>query len=150
MLDIRPAVPDDIPWLLEELQEFDKFFASRLSLFPDIEVAEDTLRKLIASPQPFFVAEDAGQLQGFIAGILSPHFFNPNIMVLTEIFWWVPVAFRGSRAGVALFQKFEDIGHRDADWIVMSLEIHSPISDESLIKRGFIPHEKSFLYEVQR
>lgn len=35
MITIRPAHTGDIPWLLEQLREFDKFMGTKRRLFPE-------------------------------------------------------------------------------------------------------------------
>jgi hypothetical protein len=38
-ITVRKAEQEDTTWLLDQLQQFDKFFGSRRSLFPDLEYA---------------------------------------------------------------------------------------------------------------
>jgi hypothetical protein len=148
-ITVRPAEGEDIPWLLEQLQSFDAFVIAGCPMFPDIDTAREKVDELITT-QPFFVAECNGELQGFICGILNRHFFNPEIIVLTELLWWVPEEHRGGRAGAALFSAFMDVGKREANWIIMTLESNSPVKAETLTKRGFRLQEMSFLCEVAR
>lgn len=146
---VRPAEGEDIPWLMDQLKSFDEFVVAGYPLFPNDDLAREKLDALV-STQPFFVAECNNELQGFICGILNPHFFNPEIIVLTELLWWVPVEHRGGRAGAALFSAFMDVGKREANWIIMTLESNSPVKAETLAKRGFRLQEMSFLCEVAR
>lgn len=147
MVTVRRAEQEDTPWLLQQLQAFDAFFGSSRSLFPDVSYAEATLFTLIDS-QPFWVADDANGPVGFIAGVLAPHYLNPAIRQLTELFWWVTKEARGSRAGALLLAEFMAFGKANADWIVMTLEAESPIDPASLINRGFRLKESSYLLEV--
>jgi GNAT superfamily N-acetyltransferase len=145
---VRQAEIADLPWLLEQLRMFSDFFGSRRPLFPSDEGdARRALRGLIET-QPFFVADDGERLHGFIAAVLTPHPFNASIRTLHELFWWVAPEHRGSRAGALLFQALLELGRREADWIVVSLEARSPINPATLEKRGFIPYERSWLLEV--
>jgi hypothetical protein len=146
-ITVRKAEQEDTPWLLDQLQQFDKFFGSRRSLFPDLEYAQATLAGLIAE-HPFFVAVDARGPVGFIAGVLMPHFLNPSIKLLSELFWWVAEEARGSRAGALLLAAFTQHGRQYADQIVMTLEVDSPIDPASLINRGFRLKEVNYLLEV--
>lgn len=153
MINVRPATLNDIPWMLGELVRFDEFFGASRSLFPDLDYAKFVLTTLIETQKVFVAVEEDGdevQFQGFIAGVLAPHYFNPKIMVLTELLWWVPPELRGGRAGAALFSMFMEVGHREADWIVMTLEEKSPVRAESLVSRGFQPYEQNFLFEVNK
>jgi hypothetical protein len=147
-VSVRLANTDDIPWLVGECREFSKFFNTKKSLFPEHDThAWDTLHTLIQG-HPFFVAERDYMRIGFIAGALQPHAFNPDITVLTEIFWWVTEGARGTRAGAMLFHEFLKYGKAHADWIIMTLEAHSPVRPDALERRGFHLHESSYLLEV--
>lgn len=149
-ISVRTAMAMDAPQLLEELRKFDVFFPANRSLIPDDrEEALAIVERLIAQGV-FMLAVRGSRIIGFIAGTLTPHLFNPKIHVLCELLWWVTPDARGSRAGALLFNEFLEVGKREGvDWIVMTLEAGSPISDESLTKRGFKPMERSFLLEVE-
>ena len=144
-MSVRPAVAADMPWILEQLHAFDQFFGSSRSLFPSMEQAELKLAFLIEH-HVFLVAEH-GELQGFIAGMVGPSFFNDAHIYLTELFWWVAPEHRGSRAGLALLNAFVAKGRELADWVVMTLEAESPVNPETLTRRGFRPKETNFLLE---
>jgi GNAT superfamily N-acetyltransferase len=159
---VRHARKDDIPWLLEQLREFDQFFGAGRSLFPSDPLRAQHFLEALIFQHPFHIAEyvrrvgppdafhpgTAVEPVGFIAGALGPHPYNPAIRQLTEMFWWVAPAYRGSRAGSLLLDAFLDEGKQRADWIVMTLEADSPVHDRILEKRGFKPKERSFLLEV--
>lgn len=149
-MQIRQAVSADVPWLLQELAAFDRFYAAKHSLVPpDPAVAAATVAGLIAE-HPFFIAiDDATNVPiGFIAGALVPHLFHPELRTLAELLWWVVPERRGSSAGGRLLAHFEAYGRAHADWIVLTLDVNSPIHPATLERRGFSPHERSFLLEV--
>ena len=153
-ITVRPATPADVPWILAELRAFDRFFGAVHSLVPaDPAYATTQLHGLIRD-HLFLVAvrnaEDEATPVGFIAGLLGPHFFNPGLQVLTELFWWVPVAERGSRAGAHLLSAYLAYGRAHADWVHMTLEEHSPVNPETLERRGFRRTERHYLLEVLR
>ena len=151
MIQIRRATESDIPWLLTQLKAFDKFFAASRNLFPDDEHATNFLKALMAPDAGcFFVAEGKDGLLGFIAGILTPHAYNPSIRVLNELFWWVAREWRGTSAGSRLLAAFTEFGQNNADWVVMTLETRSPIDPRSLERRGFKAYETNYLWEPQR
>jgi hypothetical protein len=147
LISVRPATHADLPWLLDQLRQFDAFFGSARSLFPSVEQAEAIIGGLIDT-QPILVADnDAGPV-GFICGALHPHPYNPALIVLSEMFWWVAEEYRGSRAGLALLNEFIAIGERLAHWIIMTLETNSKLDPEHLFRRGFRLKELSYLLEV--
>lgn len=148
MITIRRADSADLPWLLTQCRAFSQFFGSQQSLMPDDETASDTLRGLMDEDVGcFFVAEN-GQRLGFIAGLLSPHYFNPALLQLTELLWWVSPEHRGSSAGARLLDAFDAFGRAHADWVVFSLEEKSPVNPRALERRGYTLHERSYLLET--
>lgn len=154
MTNIRPATLNDIPWLLEQLRDFDRFFGTKHSLLPGRDEAVAILTALITE-HVFLVAEkEGGPRVGFIAGSIGPHAFRSALTVLTELFWWVAPPFRGTSAGAQLLLEFEEIGRRRADWVVMSLEertiAEGLVDPTSLERRGYRPQERSYLLEVVR
>lgn len=155
MITVRRAAAADIPWLVGELRAFSAFFGSARSVFPGDDAAARWLAEMLAAVpssdpgyHPFFLAEKDGEPVGFIAGLLGPHFFNPAIVTLTELFWWVSPAHRRSMAGGVLFKEFESFGRAYADWIVFSLESTSPVNPDLLTRRGYTAREASYLFEV--
>lgn len=150
---VRPATLDDIPWLMTQLREFDRFAGYKRSLMEDEAHARAGILGIIEKHVAFIAVEQNNRPDiyplGFIAGYKTPHPFNPNIRVLTELFWWVAIGYRHGRAGAMLLSAFMDYGEKNCDWIVMSLEHVSPVHPESLIRRGFNRKEESFLLEVQ-
>ena len=94
------------------------------------------------------IAEDNITRMGVIAGVKSPHHFNPEIRCLVELIWWVPEEFRDGRAGIALMREFEKVGRAEADCVVMSLEVGSTVRAEHLTKHGYRLAERSFVLEV--
>lgn len=154
MTVVRRADPTDIPWLLEQLRDFDRFFGSKHTLMPERDEASVVLMALITEHVFLIAAQKGGPRIGFIAGTLAPHPFRRQLRVLTEIFWWVAPPYRGTAAGAHLLLEFEHVGRQQADWVVMSLEERT-ISDglvdpSSLERRGYLPRERSYLLEVVR
>jgi hypothetical protein len=150
---VRRAIAADAPWLLDQLLAFDQFFGSTRSLFPSEEHAESMLLGLI-NDQPFVIAEkdepyyEAPRPVGFICGAIMPHPYNPALIVLSEMFWWVAEEYRGSRAGLLLLNEFVAIGKRSAHWVIMTLEQESTIDPDHLYRRGFRLKELSYLLET--
>lgn len=153
MIHSRSAVPKDIPWILGELKKFAVFLGTTRSLFPDEAYATAKLQELIET-QVFCIVESTienahdGTRVGFIAGIAGPHYFNPEIRVLSELFWWVQPEWRGTRAGALLFAEFMNCGRSRADMVVMTLEEQSPVHEETLLRHGFKRYERNYVLEV--
>lgn len=145
-ISLREATLQDIDWMLVQLKLFAEFYQSSHSLFSDDDGFNRNLLKQIIEGHYFLVSENDGKVSGFIAGMISPHLFNPKIKTFTELFFWVLPEYRGTRAGSALLNAFVEFG-KDYHWTVMTLEHNSPIKDESLLKRGFKYKEQSFIKE---
>lgn len=144
---VRTATPADVPWLLEQVVRFDRFYGAQRSLLPPtMDVAEAKLLQLIE--HVFLIAEDVdrGRL-GFIAGLVVPHFFSDR-ETLSEILWWVDEPFRGSRAGLMLLNAFVAYGRERSLDVIMTLEDVSPVNPETLLRRGFRAKETNFLLEA--
>lgn len=148
-MQTRPANLDDLPWLLDQLWAFDVFCNTKHSLIPMQEGSATLIVANLIETAYFQIVETTvGKSVGFICGVLTPHMLNPDIVVLTELFWWVMPEYRGSHAGSRLFIEFEQYGKKHADWVIMTLEENSPVRPESLEKRGFRLKERNYLLEV--
>lgn len=137
----------DADWLLKQLQAFSDFYNTKTKIYHP-EFAVEFIGHMLENHIVLIAERESVGNVGFIAGAMSPHAFNPYINVLYETFWWVDPAYRGSRAGFMLLNEFTEIGKKSADWISFSLEIHSPVNDNVLLKRGFRLQERNFLMEV--
>lgn len=160
---VRPALLTDIDWLIVQLRAFSDFFSKEISLFPRDEGHARTQLGLLIQGHYCRIAEAQDNTAvlnpatgktlgepraGFIAAMVSPHWFNPEVITATEIFWWVSPEHRLSRAGGLLLSDYIEWGKKTAHWIALGLEENSPIKDETLAKRGFRLKEKSYILET--
>ena len=148
MIKIRPATTDDLEWLTTQLKAFSLFYGTKNGLFSTDEYAHEGLKTFMEKHVLLIADKDFVGPIGFIAGLVTPHIYNPTIRVLTEAFWWVPEEHRRSRAGYLLLKAFVDYGRVNADWILFTLEEDSPVNEFALIDRGFKLKERSYLMEV--
>lgn len=146
MITVRDAFYSDIDWIFEQCEAFAKFYGSRISLAANPEYGKKFLESLVDN-HFIKVGEIDGRLAGFIAGLVSPHHFNPDIIQLTELLWWVPEQDRGSGVGAELFEEFMIYGETKCNWITFTLEHNSPVKDSFLLKRGFQMTERAYLKE---
>lgn len=145
---IRRASRDDIDWMIGQLKKFSEFVGSKHSLFDDETFARTSLADMINKHLVLVADQEEHGPVGFIGGLMMPHFFNPKIRVLAEVFWWVDESHRLSRAGLMLLNAFTEFGRQNCDWITMGIEARSPINDKSILKRGYRLQERSFIMEV--
>lgn len=148
MVTIRRANEHDVPWLFSCCEDFAKFYGSKISLAGNPNYGKAFLRMLTLEHLVFIGLKD-NEPAGFIAGMITPHHFNPDIRQLAELLWWVPEQFRNTGVGMKLFEAFLEYGKANCDWITFTLEHNSPINDTFLVKRGFAMTEKAYLMECK-
>lgn len=146
MIKIRPANNSDIEWLFLQCEDFAAFYNSKISLAGNPEYGKLFLKDLVEKHFVRISLKDDHRV-GFIAGMIGPHHFNPDIRQLTELLWWVQPEARNSGAGAALFKDFVKFGETECDWVTFTLEHNSPVNDNFLLKRGFKITEKAYLKE---
>lgn len=144
---IRRAQATDVAWLKCELRKFSTFIETKYELYGSEEYTEDGL-KLLIEKHFLTIATQEENPVGFIAGYFNPHLFNPSILVLCELFWWVTPEHRNSRVGAMLMNEFIDFGKKNAQWISFSFNRFTEVNEHALTKRGFHLHEKTYLLEV--
>lgn len=91
-----------------------------------------------------FVAKVDGEPVGALGGILVPNLFNPEVVTLTEIFWYVLPEYRSTRAGALLLFAFDKLGDELGVERTLSLLPSSEINVQSLEKRGYLLEEFGF------
>lgn len=146
MIELRKAEQTDVEWVFAQCEDFARFYGSKISLAGNPEYGKKFLADLIANHFVMIGLKD-GARAGFIAGLVAPHHFNPDIIQMTELLWWVPEAYRNTGVGARLFQSFMDFGREHCNWIAFTLEEKSPVKDAFLLKRGFRVAEKAYVME---
>lgn len=146
MAETRKALVEDVPWLFEQCGAFAKFYGSKISLAGNPDYGHFFLKNLVENHYVQIGLKDNDRA-GFIAGMITPHHFNPNISQMAELLWWVREEFRNSGVGAKLFKEFIEYGKANCDWITFTLEENTPIGDAVLLKQGFRLTEKAYLLE---
>lgn len=145
---IRNATLDDLPVILRLLKDSSDYYQSKHQLYGDDEMYSHNIVTGIIQEHVFFVAEREGEIIGLIAGMLTPHIFNQDLMTLTQLFWWIKPEYRAGKTALRLLNAYNKAGEEKAKWIICTTHKHTPINDRSFLKRGFILNEKSFLKEI--
>lgn len=157
MIYTRDAIPDDVPWVVDQLKAFDRFSGTKRPLFPGEPqaavqaigwIADDACQFRLACRSTPALEGVAEERLGFLVAALMPHPHNRQWLALVEMFWWVIPEERGSRAGALLYADFERKAIAEAQFAVMTLEHRSPVHPESLTKRGYHAQETTFLREI--
>jgi RimJ/RimL family protein N-acetyltransferase len=96
-----------------------------------------------------FISNNGEQDTGIICGMINENIWYPDERNLVELFWFVDEEFRGTSAALRLMRAFINYGkEQNVNHVVMSVEAHSPLSDDVYTKRGFQLFEKAFVMEV--
>ena len=91
-----------------------------------------------------FVAMSSEVPVGALGGLLVNNIYNPDILTLCEMFWYVVPEYRNTRAGALLFKAFDEKAAWCADESTLSILPSSIINIKTLEKRGFHLEELGF------
>ena len=86
---------------------------------------------------------------GALGALLLPNTYNPNILTLAELFWYVLPEHRKSRVGAMLLNGYVELAKERADEATLSLLNTSKVNYSSLEKKGFQLEEKAFRLTVK-
>lgn len=142
MTAIRKASLKDVDWLVDiaikdmfSLLGYDNFYNP-------IYLKAVLIPHLIEKGIVLVIGEEAA-----LVGSVTPHPFNPEILVATEFMWWVKADRRKSTLGYRLLCAFEDESKKQgANLITLSLMSSSKIT--SLETRGYVLNEFSYIKEI--
>ncbi len=144
---IRAGTIGDIPWMLGQLKELQLFFGSKKSLYHE-ESAISGLKTIMKTGLVLVAEKESVGRIGLIIGAITPHLFNPNVIVLAELLWWVDPAYRATSAGYLLLSEFVSWGKENVDWITFSLQSITPVNESTIKRFGFRHIEACYLIEV--
>lgn len=115
----KQATEDDIPHILKLAKEFHKS-----SPYKDIPIGSDEVLAKVAtsvlSIGTIFFTDN-----GFIAGVLTPLLFNPDVLVASEVAWWSE-----DGQGAELMDAFEEWGREHGASIVQ----YAALNNDKLIE----------------
>lgn len=90
-----------------------------------------------------FICEREGEPIGVIGGVQHGHVFNPEIPMVTTLFWFVDPQYRNSRAAYVLMKAYlDEIGDIEC---IFSLQDYSLKKDTFMLKMGFTHGERVFV-----
>jgi hypothetical protein len=147
MIEIKPATLDDLDWIVSELETFSSHHKRKYRFWSDEDYARKFMTEQITNHLVLLAWSGAVRI-GFVSGWVMNHALNPNIRLLTEVFWWVVPTERKSGAGLKLLEKFTEWGEDNCDLINFTLSRDTEMSDRSLLKLGYGIDEVVFYKEV--
>ena len=143
---IKDASQSDIPKIIELARKF-----HAVSGYENIEFDEETVENILITSIdqglcPIGVVD--GKIVGFLAGLAYPAILNANVMVGTEIAWWVEPEFRGKKIAIQLLLRAEENARAKGlyCWSMMCLEKLNADGLENIYERlGYEKAEPTYL-----
>lgn len=145
-MTVRDATIDDIDQIVLLAKKFHE-----VSGYGFLEFDEETVANLVGQSIGCGlcpVAEVDGKVVGFLAGLCFPALLNANLMVGTEIAWWLEPEFRNGPIGVKLLLAAESRakGKGLKFWSMMCLEHLNADGLEDIYERlGYKRAERTYL-----
>lgn len=143
---VRQANLEDVDWLISCFHKH----AQEVPTMAEVFNYEHATKALVDGIENHLVlvAEKDGEPLGYIAGWILPHFFNPEIIALTQALWYVVPGMRGGKAAKKLLDAFTEFGEMNANWIWLDLPVSTNIKEENLAKIGYSLREKWYFKEA--
>lgn len=143
---IKDASQSDVPQIVGLARKF-----HAVSGYENIEFDEETVENLLSASIeqglcPIGVVDD--KIVGFLAGLSYPAILNANVMVGTEIAWWVEPEFRGKKIAIQLLLRAEENARAKGlyCWSMMCLEKLNADGLENIYERlGYEKAERTYL-----
>jgi len=105
---IRIALPKDRTSILRMLNDYRQASPLEFHKTSDIEHAGKIVDAVIAGGGVCFVAEDSKCVHGMLLAIKNPNIWDPTVLALHELAYWVDPDMRGSSAGYKLLKMYRD------------------------------------------
>lgn len=156
-IKIRPADESDVYWICTQLKKFSDFYNSKYPLYDDPDFAAKRVGELVdfhyariayqETKHPLVLKSLTTRL-GFLCGLLTPHYLNPSINTLSEVFWWTDPDHRRKGISSLLMDDYIEFGKQNAQWITFTTFHKTGVDDSYFLDRGFKLQEKTYLIEV--
>lgn len=141
---LRNAVEEDISYITDKCGK-DMCALLGRSKWYNTDAMDVVVENLVAGNNITVVEED-GIIVGAMGSVPTTWMWNPSVLLLAEVFWWVREDKRNSRIGHMLLTAFEKRGKEvGAQEVVMST---MPSTEVSLAKRGYVTTEYSMTKEI--
>lgn len=147
---IRRATPDDAP----EIARLGEIFHGQAGwdeIPYNVADCAIALAQLMQMPNFLcFVSESDGAIDGMVAGILSPVYFNHSHVSGEELFWWVSDSAAPS-TGLKLLVTIEDTARElgCGTWQMKSLaRLNGERMEKLYARRGYRASERLFIKEL--
>ena len=145
-MSVRDAHVEDIPQIIVLARKF-----HAVSGYDSFDMDDESADRLIfqsISQGLGPVAEVDGEIVGFLLGLEFPAILNANIMMGSEIAWWVEPEHRNKVIGIKLLQFIENKAKQKnlKFWSMMCLEHLNPEGLEKIyLKMGYKKSERTYM-----
>lgn len=110
----------------------------------------ELLANLMLQQKTVVIAKMNGRPVGVIGALVNPNVYNPNVMTMAEILWYVLPEHRGGRAGYLLLKAIKEKADDLADELTLSTLAQSAVNDASLARMGFEFAERAYFYKSRK
>jgi hypothetical protein len=131
-MKIRQANKFDVPRLVELMKHYREQSPLACLLESDnVEHVEALLAQILAGRGTVIVADHEGLVVGMLIAMINPNIWDPNIICLNELAWWVEPEHRNTSAGYKLLLEYSSYGERLEDegkinYYTISKMVNSP------------------------
>jgi hypothetical protein len=143
---VRRAIAADLPAILKMSAQFVPSLG--IGVEYDEVSASQTFANLLSQETSVLLVAEGDEVCGMLGGLIYPHFFNTSRLIAQELFWWVDPEARGTRAGLLLWQGFEDWARGQGAHNVSMIAIAQMDCERigrMYEKRGYRPMESSYV-----
>lgn len=126
--------------IIEEVKRPDLYNMQQFELLANMMLQQKTV----------VIAKMNGRPVGVIGALVNPNVYNPNIMTMAEILWYVLPEHRGGRAGYLLLKAIKEKADDLADELTLSTLAQSAVNDASLLRMGFEFAERAYFYKSRK
>jgi len=144
---IRTATESDLPEIMRMGRAF--LACTDFSHVPfDESAATQLVMGLLNGTGTVIVSDCPAGLNGMVAMVAFPHFFNANVKAAQEFFWWVDAPARGTRIAIRLLNQAEEWAHAQGCSTVhmLALDALNGAQVASMYeRRGYVSLERTFM-----
>lgn len=143
-MNLRAATIDDFPDIVRMGRKFWDQTAYRDVVYCPDSIAQTCMTML---NQAMLLVVETDKVVGSVGGLLVPCYANMDVLIGSELFWWVEPEYRDSGAGKLLLTGIEQAAKARGVqyWSMMALEAVEPDKAAAVYQRfGYSPSERTY------
>jgi RimJ/RimL family protein N-acetyltransferase len=131
-MKVRLATPLDMPDLIRMMKNYRQNSPiSALKTAENERYVANIFTHILAGRGAIFVVENDLKVFGMLVAILNHNIWDPSVLVLNELAYWVDLEHRGTSAGYRLLEAYrqhatEMVNEKKIRFFTMSKMINSP------------------------